>query len=275
VTLGGGLAMELVRIPAVSFIMGENFGPPDERPRTVVTIREPFWIGRCEVTNEQFARFDPSHDSRVESKHAMQFGVRGFYVNGPKQPVVRISWRKAMAFCDWLSRTTGKPFSLPTEDQWEYACRAGSDTPLWYGELDVDFSRCANLADLTLREYVCDPYNKARSPFANPGKYDDWIPKDDRFNDGGFVSEDVGRYLPNPWGLVDMHGNVAEWTRSAYRPYPYREDDGRNDVSTREDRVARGGSWRDKPQTARSASRLPYRPYQPVYNVGFRVMCED
>jgi formylglycine-generating enzyme required for sulfatase activity len=275
VPLGDGLTLDLVRIPPGSFIMGENFGPPDERPRTVVAIRKPFWIGRCEVTNEQFARFDPAHDSRVESKHAMQFGVRGFYVNGPKQPVVRVSWRQAMAFCEWLSRTTGKRFCLPTEAQWEYACRAGSATPFWYGDLNADFSRCANLADLTLREFVCDPYNKHRSPFANPGKYDDWIPKDDRFHDGGFVSEDVGRYRPNPWGLIDMHGNVAEWTRSAYWPYPYREDDGRNDVSAEADRVVRGGSWRDKPLAARSASRLPYRSYQPVYNVGFRVVCEE
>ncbi len=275
VPLGKGLTMELVRIPAGSFIMGELGGDPDERPRTAVTIREPFWIGRCEVTNEQFARFDPAHDSRVESKHAMQFGVRGFYVNGPKQPVVRISWRQAMAFCDWLSRTMGRQFTLPSEAQWEYACRAGTATPFWYGDLNTDFSKYANLADLMLREFVCDPYNKVRAPFANPGKYDDWIPKDDRFNDGGFVSEDVGRYRPNPWGLIDVHGNVAEWTRSAYRRYPCGDDDGRNDVSLAEDRVVRGGSWRDKPAAARSSARLPYRPYQPVYNVGFRVVCKD
>ena len=112
-------------------------------------------------------------------------------------------------------------------------------------------------------------------PFANPGKYDDWIPKDERFNDGGFVSEDVGRYAANPWGLVDMHGNAAEWTRSAHGPYPYCDDDGRNDVSRGGDRVVRGGSWRDKPAAARSAGRLPYRPYQPVYNVGFRVVCKN
>ncbi len=275
VSLGGGLSMEMVRIPAGNFVMGDLTGGADERPRSVVAIREPYWIGRCEVTNEQFARFDPSHDSRVESKHAMQFGVRGFYVNGPRQPVVRISWRQAVAFCDWLSRDTGRRFSLPTEAQWEYACRAGSDTPFWYGDWNADFSKCANLADLMLREYVCDPYNKARAPFANPGRFDDWIPKDERFNDGGFVSEDVGRYRPNPWGLADMHGNVAEWTRSAYWRYPYRDDDGRNAAGSSEDRVVRGGSWRDKPAAARSAARLRYRPYQPVYNVGFRVVCEE
>ena len=87
------------------------------------------------------------------------------------------------------------------------------------------------------------------------------------------MSENVGRYLPNAWGLVDVHGNAAEWTLSAYRPYPYRDDDGRNDRSSAEDRAVRGGSWRDKPESARSACRLAYRRYQPVYNVGFRVVC--
>ncbi len=72
-----------------------------------------------------------------------------------------------------------------------------------------------------------------------------------------------------------MHGNVWEWTRSAPRPYPYRRDDGRNDPDSPADRVVRGGSWRDRPARARSAYRLDYRPYQRVYNVGFRVVCED
>ena len=75
-------------------------------------------------------------------------------------------------------------------------------------------------------------------------------------------------------GLYDMHGNVAEWTRSDYRPYPYMESDGRNNGSTSERKVVRGGSWRDRPSLARAAFRLDYRPYQPVFNVGFRVVCE-
>ena len=84
----------------------------------------------------------------------------------------------------------------------------------------------------------------------NPNRYDDWIPRDDRFDDGGFVTEPVGRYQPNPWGLHDMHGNAWEWTRSAYRPYPYREDDGRNALARAgEERVVRGGSWYDRPET--------------------------
>ena len=269
----GGATMELVLVPPGEFVMGDGAGFPDERPPSVTPIAKPFWVGRCEVTNAQYACFDPTHDSRVESKNAMQFGVRGFYVNGPRQPVVRVSWREAMAFCEWLSGATGRRFTLPTEAQWEYACRTGTDTPFSHGGLDTDFSVHANLADRTLREYVCDPYSKARAPFADPGKYDDWLPKDERFDDGGFVSEDVGRWRPNAWGLCDMHGNAAEWTLSAYRPYPYR-DDGRNDPRAEEPRVVRGGSWRDLPRDCRSASRLPYRPYQKVYNVGFRVVSE-
>ena len=204
--------MELVRIPAGRFVMGGDAGCLDERPATAVEIPKPFWIGQFEVTNAQFARFDPAHDSRVESRHAMQFGVRGFYVNGPRQPVVRVSWREAMAFCRGCPSRRAAVFTLPTEAEWEYACRAGTETPFSYGDSSADFSRHANLADRTLREFVCDPYDKARSPFPDPGKYDDWIPRDDRFDDGGFVSEEVGRWEPNAWGLADMHGNVAEWT---------------------------------------------------------------
>jgi len=273
IELPGGLELQLVLIPPGEFVMGDVNGDADERPACRVKIDEPFWIGRFEVTNEQFAAFDPAHDSRVESKHAMQFGVRGFYVNGPQQPVVRVSWRQAVAFCRWLSEQTGRRFTLPTEAHWEYACRAGSDSPFYYGDLDTDFSPLANLADAMLSEFVCHPYQKRRNPFANPGKYDDWIPKDARYRDGGFVSEAVGRYQPNVWGLCDVHGNVGEWTRSTYRLYPYRADDGRNDPAADGDRVVRGGSWRDRPCRSRSASRLPYRPYQGVYNVGLRVVC--
>jgi formylglycine-generating enzyme required for sulfatase activity len=84
----------------------------------------------------------------------------------------------------------------------------------------------------------------------------------------------VDSFLPNAWGLHDMHGNVCEWTRTTYAPYPYREDDGRNDLSEDRKKVVRGGSWRDLPKRATSAFRLNYRAWQPVYNVGFRVVCD-
>ena len=273
IELADGITMDMVQIPAGEFVMGSNEGNADERPCARVAIEKPFWMGRIEVTNRQFRLFDPSHDSRVEARFAMQFGVRGFYVNRPEQPVCRVSWQQAMAFCQWLSRRTGRRFTLPTEAQWEYACRAGTDTPLYYGDGDTDFSRFANLADAKLSEFVCHPYKKHREPYPNPSKYDDWIPKDARFNDGGFLSEKGAGYLPNAWGLYDMHGNVAEWTRSVFRPYPYNAEV-EADSTDADKRAVRGGSWRDRPTRCRSAFRLAYRPYQAVYNVGFRVVCE-
>ncbi len=274
VELEKGIRLELVRIPPGQFVMGGPAGHPDERPLSVVKIEEPFWMGRFEVTNEQFALFDPSHDSRVEPMHGYQFGIHGYPVNGPRQPAVRLSWNQATAFCDWLSEKTGRRFNLPTEAQWEYACRAGTATPTWYGDLDADFATFANLGDAKLREFALDTYIQVQL-VPNPNKYDDWVPKDDRFNDRGFVSVDVGSYQPNPWGLCDVHGNVWEWTRSAFRRYPYDDKDGRNDPSASGERVARGGSWYDRPKRCRSAFRLAYQPYQRVFNVGFRVVMEE
>lgn len=273
IELGEGSQMELVYIPAGDFIMGDANGFHDELPLSKTKVRS-FWMGRLEITNKLFELFDPSHDSRVESRFSMQFGVRGFYVNGPEQPVVRVSWKQAMDFCNWLTDKTSTTFTLPTEAQWEYACRAGTNTPFFYGDLESDWSEFANLADEKLREFVCHTYKKERIPWLNANKYDDWIPKDIRFNDGGFLSDGVGNYESNAFGLIDMHGNVSEWTRTNYKAYPYHEDDGRNTLSLNEDKVVRGGSWRDCPERARSAFRIAYRPYQPVYNVGFRVVCE-
>lgn len=82
----------------------------------------------------------------------------------------------------------------------------------------------------------------------------------------------MGRYDANPWGIKDMHGNVCEWTVTAYRPYPYADDEGRNEINADEKRVVRGGSWSDRPVRARAAFRLAFQPWQSVYNVGFRVM---
>jgi formylglycine-generating enzyme required for sulfatase activity len=284
-----------VLVPSGQFVMGGTDPPShaDQRPQTRVRIDRPFWVGRCEVTNEQFARFDPLHDSGVESKHGYQFGIHGYPVNGPRQPAVRVSWRQATAFCRWLTAKTGGQlaFSLPTEAQWEYACRAGSAEAFSWGGMDVDFSKLANFGDAKLREFASNPYTVAE-PMKNPNRFDDWLPKDERFNDAALVSADVGGYQPNAWGLHDMHGNVAEWTRTLYRPYPYRDDDGRNEpaaslagnhavgaasgVSSADDarRVVRGGSWYDRPKRCTSSFRLSYPPYQGVFNVGFRVAAE-
>jgi len=264
VDLGGGVAMEFVLIPAGSFVMGGT-GAGDERPLTPVRIDQPFWMACHEVTNEQYRRFDPAHDSRFEHRTSWIFSEAyiGWRLDGPKQPVVRVAWSRAMAFCRWLSERTGEKVTLPTEAQWEYACRAGSAAPLFYGDLNSDFSPFANVADRTIRNLAYEGW-RPKSP--------DLVPRDPRFDDGALVTAEVGRYRPNAWGLHDMHGNAAEWTRSTYRPYPYRGDDGRNDLSGSEKRVVRGGSWRDRPGRCRSAFRLGYPPYQRIYNVGFRVI---
>ncbi len=274
IDLGAGVELELVRIPAGDFLMGSADGPADEQPLAAVRIEHPFWISRCEIANEQFARFDPAHDSHVEPMHGYQFGIHGYPVNGPRQPVVRVSWQRAMAFCEWLSAKTGRAFDLPTEAQWEYACRAGTGTPFSYGTLDTDFSPWANLGDIKLRDFALETYVQVHL-ISNPNEFDDWVPRDNRFNDGGFVSMDVGSYRPNPWGLHDLHGNVWEWTRSRLRPYPYRDDDGRNDPAADGPRVVRGGSWYDRPMRCTSSYRLAYAPYQGVFNVGFRVVMRD
>lgn len=273
IEVGDGLSIELVRIPAGQFVMGSAQGTSDEQPLAPVKIDRPFWMATLEVTNAVYHAFDPQHDSRVESKNAYQFGIHGYPVNRPDQPVVRVSWQEAMAFCRWLSARTGERLSLPTEAQWEWACRAGAATDYHYGDIDADFALWANLADATLSQFASDPYTVA-NPLDKPTPYDDWLPKDSRFRDGAVLSIAPGSYRPNAWGLFDMHGNVAEWTRSALRPYPYQED-GRNDAEPAERRVVRGGSWRDRPAQSTASYRLSYQPYQRVYNIGFRVVIEE
>ena len=96
--------------------------------------------------------------------------------------------------------------------------------------------------------------------------------RDDRSDDKCLVTNYVGQYQANAWGLKDMVGNVSEWTRSSYRPYPYAQADGRNDANPKEEKVARGGSWEDRPVNATASARFAYEPYQKVYNVGIRIV---
>jgi formylglycine-generating enzyme required for sulfatase activity len=254
--------------------MGSTEGPPDEWPLTPVRIDRPFWIGAHEISNAQYAQFDSMHDSHVEPKQAYQFGVHGYPMDRPEQPVVRVSWERAMAFCRWLSEKTGLDVSLPTEAQWEYAARAGSDRPFWFGGLDDDFGPYANLADVNIRKFASNPYTVDQA-YPNATKYDDYMPRERRFDDGMLLTCEGGRYRPNPWGLCDMHGNVAEWTLSAYRPYPYDASDGREDVGGTDRRVVRGGSWRDRPMRSTASYRLGYQRYQRIFNVGFRIVVRE
>jgi formylglycine-generating enzyme required for sulfatase activity len=276
IPVSDGISLELVKVPAGQFIMGSE-NNPDEMPQTSVKIEKSFWIGRFEITNKQFRAFDSEHDSRDEHRHGYQFGRKGYSLNHPDQPAVRISWQQAMDFCKWLTEKTGYKFSLPTEAQWEWACRAGSKNDYSFGQFGSDYSRFANLGDITLREYAaCTAYKNYESVriLDQAGKYDDWVPRDTVYDDRGFVSEQVGRYRNNPWELSDMHGNVWEWTLSQYKTFPYSDTDGRNETlsGSTPKRVVRGGSWYDRPFRATSSYRLYYRDYQKVFNVGFRVV---
>ena len=106
-----------------------------------------------------------------------------------------------------------------------------------------------------------------------------WIPSIENINDGAVITRNAGLGQPNPWGLFDMHGNAAEWTRSLYLKYPYRDEDGRNAVAAPSakdpaQRVARGGSFWDRPYRATASSRRGYEPWQRVFDVGFRIIIE-
>jgi len=267
IDLGAGVKLQMVLVPAGRFAMGDPQGHPDERPVAAVHVDKPFWMGKFEITNAQFARFDPTHDSRFEHKGSWVFWEHhlGWPLNRPEQPVVRVSRHEAEAFCSWLSGKIGEKVTLPSEAQWEYACRAGSATPFSFGGVEADFAPFANMADATIRQLAYDTDGRHTA---------DLTPRETRFDDKSLVTADVGRYRPNAWGLHDMHGNVWEWTRSAYGPYPYRADDGRHDPARNGGNVVRGGSWRDRPKLCRSAFRLSYPAWQKVYNVGFRVVCE-
>ena len=257
-----GLKIDLALIPPGEFVMGDPDGPRDERPAARVRVHNAFYMSRHEVTNAQFAALvDPYHFSSFVSWRSIDWRGEGYPLFKPGQPAVRVSWRQAMAFCKALSARTRKTVTLPTEAQWEWACRAGADTPLWYGGLDDDFSALENLAGREQRRFAFGGKRK-------------WYLRDDRFDDRAMVTAAVGSYKPNPWGLCDMAGNVAEWTRTACRPYPYDAADGRDQPTPDGDKVVRGGSWFDKPNRARSAFRWKYPAWRRVHNVGFRVIVE-
>ena len=276
IQLGGGVKMTLARIPPGEFVMGSLEGAPDQRPRSLVRVAQPFWMAVTEVTNGQYALFDPQHDTRYIDMHSLDRVVPGHIANHPDQPVARVSWSEAMRLCQWMSRKTGLEVTLPTEAQWEWAARAGSETQFFYGTMDTDFGRFANLADQALRWYSMGYNGPSALQRRNPYPPQMNFPlHDERFRDTWFVVDYVGQTEANAWGLKDMVGNVSEWTRSSCRPYPYVDDDGRNDGAGHERKVARGGSWADRPADAGSSVRRAYEPWQKVYDVGMRVIVQD
>jgi formylglycine-generating enzyme required for sulfatase activity len=234
----GGQEIQMVLIPATP-------GGPIDRP---------FWISTCEISNAEYNVVDPGHDSRFIDQRWKDHAIPGYPANLPEQPVIRISQLEAEAFCTKLTDLTGQSFTLPTETQWEWAARAGTASDFWYGDDVLDFGPYANFADLTSKLLAC----KGCPPkiIQNPSPTDAFLPKVEAANDDEMIAGPVGAYQANPWGLHDVHGNVWEWTATPEGEQAY----------------ARGGSWRDRPQRGAAAMRIPYEPYQKVFNVGFRVI---
>jgi formylglycine-generating enzyme required for sulfatase activity len=242
--------MELRLIPAGHFDTGSPLtetgrGEDETEPRRIELPR-PFYIGTCEVTNAQFRRFKPDHDSG---------SYEGLTLNHDDQPVVDISWHDAVAYCAWLSQRESRRYRLPTETEWEYACRAGTATPFWWGEN-------ADEAKLNFAERRTLPFG--------------WSWSNTSSDDGYAVTAPVGSYSANAWGLRDMHGNVWEWcatpqgdvltTRAADRELNANRADLRFAI--------RGGAWNEAPVNCRSANRAAAPPDTRNAFIGFRVVRE-
>lgn len=267
-----GVQMTFVRILAGEFVMGSYHGEPDTYPTTKVKIDKAFWMGELEVTNQQYNTIFPQHDSRYVDQQWKDHVVPGYPANKPEQPVIRVSYNDAMEYCKILSQKTGLNITLPTEAQWEWACRGGSDEDFWFGNLNADFGKKDNLADVTTNKFAVsgvDP--QPMSPESPWYKYYTFLPKAANVDDGSLVQVGGKKYEANPFGLYCMHGNVAEWTRSDYVPYPYKE----NPKKVSEYKVVRGGSYIERPKYSTAYSRKGFYPYQCVFNVGFRVIIED
>jgi formylglycine-generating enzyme required for sulfatase activity len=254
-----------------------------------VAITRPFYLGKYAVTRGQFRRFVGDAGCRTEAETDGR-GGRGYNAasgrfEGPAwdlktgehrggtrtaysgkdagfartdaHPVVNVSWLDARAFCGWLSRRSGRKARLPSEAEWEYACRAGTVTRFFCGDEAERLAGYANVADGTLKKWL-------------KGRYAEWSPI--RAEDGYVFTAPVGSFGPNAFGMYDMHGNAWQWCADWYEPRvadlggrdPLRADKGSYSAH-----VSRGGSWRHSPWGCRAALRLARAPRSD--DAGFRV----
>lgn len=276
---GTDISFAMVPIPAGTFVMGS---PADEAgrgehegPQRTVAI-DAFYMGKCEVTWDEYEQWGsslekqrregdgtPQNDLDAQADAVTRptppYTDMTFGMGRKGYPAICMTQLAAQTYCEWLSAKTGKTYRLPTEAEWEYACRAGTTTAYSFGD---------------------DP--KLLGDYAWFGDNSD------------YQYQPIGQKKPNPWGLHDMHGNVAEWVQDAFGPYPPAEDGAvlSNPVVTPTElypRVARGGSWEDPAASLRSAARIgseedwkmqdPQIPQSVWYHtdaqfLGFRVVCE-
>ncbi|OLP18380.1 hypothetical protein BST81_11010 [Leptolyngbya sp. 'hensonii'] len=244
---GQEIGLDLIAIPGGSFTMGAPASEPDgsknERPQHEVTL-QPFYLGRYPITQAQW-RVVSSYDRVNQDLDPDPSSFKGDH-----RPVEQVSWEDAQEFCQRLSAKTGKAYRLPSEAQWEYACRAGSTTPFHFGE--------------TLTPDLAN-YNGNYT-------YNNGSPGENRKQ-----TTDVGIFPANDWGLHDMHGNVLEWCEDDYHSnYQGAPDDGSAWIEVDQEqnrRVLRGGSWADSPGYCRSAVRLNDSRENRFNSIGFRVCC--
>ena len=283
--------MKLTLIPAGDFMMGSHETPEklakafdgtkpglftNEQPSHRVRITKPFYLGAHEVTRGQFRQFiddtgyqtdaekgDPKGLGVVESvegKTKLRLDPEGSwrkigFEQTDEHPVAGVSWNDATAFCQWLSRKEDKTYRLPTEAEWEYACRAGTTTRFWNGDDPEDLAPIGNVADA-----------KAKAQFP------DWT-WTIRGSDGYVYTAPVGKFRANGFGLYDMHGNVWEWCEDRYDADYYAVSPANDSQGPHEGlrRVVRGGSWSVIARSCRSAGRFRFLPEGRSSNLGFRV----
>ena len=214
---------------------GEEGRSDNEGPQHSITVPE-FWLGKYAVTQSQYQAVmgtNPSH----------------FTENGANCPVEQVSWHEAVAFCKKLSQQAGRTYRLPSEAEWEYACRAGTTTPFHFGATIT--------ADLVNYD---GNYTYGNGPTGVYRKQ----------------TREVGSFSPNAFGLYDMHGNVWEWCADHWHGnYDGAPIDGTAWLSSDESarRLLRGGSWYLYPRYCRSANRIRNLPESRSSSVGFRVVC--
>jgi formylglycine-generating enzyme required for sulfatase activity len=249
--LGNDLGLDMVQIPAGRFLMGspddELERQKDEGPQHWVNVPD-FFMGKYPVTQAQWEVVA----GWEEVDRPLKSNPANF--KGPNKPIEQVSWSEVTEFCNRLSQHTNRFYRLPSEAEWEYACRAGTQTPFYFGEtLTPDL---ANYDwDYTYGEYGVE---KRKKP------------------DRGTTP--AGQFPPNAFGLYDMHGNVWEWClddwHSSYKGAP---DDGSawldKTAKTASRKVLRGGSWIYYPRRCRSASRIHLDVDANLDTFGFRVVC--
>ena len=254
--LSKDISLEMVSLPGDTFMMGspddEIDRYDDESPQHKVTV-EPFWIGRYPITQAQWRVVAAM--SKIERK----LDADPSHFKGDNRPVESVSWHDAVEFCRRLSDYTNLDYRLPTEAEWEYACRAGTTTPFHFGE--------TIMTSLANYRGTDDEENELSGSYGD-GPKGDYREK----------TTDVDHFeYANAFGLGDMHGNVYEWCQDHWHDnYDGAPTNGGSwEKSNKKDanRVMRGGSWSNDPRNCRSALRFINTPVVRYYSIGFRVVC--